>query len=169
MGLPRKLKLMNLYSDGDSYHGQINEVEQPKLALKLDEYRAGGMIGPVKINFGLETLETTLKMGGFMTEFLKMFGSNIDGVPLRFMGAYEQDDTGEVTSIELVMRGRFGEIDNGSDKVGDDTEQSYTVPLTYYKVIENGNDIIEIDMLNSIFIVDGKDRLEEHRAAVGLK
>ena len=84
------------------------------------------------------------------------------------MGAYEQDDTGEVTSIEIVMRGRFGEIDSGTAKVGDDTEQSYTVPLTYYKVIENGSEIIEIDMLNSIFIVNGTDRLAEHRAAIGL-
>ncbi|EIJ72141.1 phage major tail tube protein [Pasteurella bettyae] len=168
MGLPRKLKLMNVFGDGNSYHGQINELEQPKLALKLEEYRAGGMIGAVKVNLGLETLETTLKMGGFMTEFLKKFGSNIDGMPLRFMGAYEQDDSGTVTSIEIVMRGRFGEIDSGNAKVGDDTEQSYTVPLTYYKVIENGTDIIEIDMLNSLFIVNGTDRLAEHRSAIGL-
>lgn len=168
MGLPRKLKLMNLFTDGDEFRGQVNEVEQPKLALKLEAYRSGGQIGEVKVNLGLEPLETTLKMGGFMTEFLKKFGSNIDGLPLRFMGAYEQDDTGEVTSIEIVMRGRFGEIDFGTAKVGDDTEQSYTVPLTYYKVIENGSEIIEIDMINSIFVVNGTDRLAEHRAAIGL-
>lgn len=168
MGLPRKLKLMNVFTDGNGYHGQVNELEQPKVAMKLEEYRAGGQVGAVKVNLGLETLEATLKMGGFMTEFLKLFGSNIDGVPLRFMGAYEQDDTGDVTSVEIVMRGRFGEIDSGTAKVGDDTEQSYTVPLTYYKVIENGSDIIEIDMLNSIFVVNGTDRLAEHRAAIGL-
>ncbi|WP_439327880.1 phage major tail tube protein [Lonepinella sp. BR2357] len=168
MGLPRKLKLMNVFADGNSYKGQITELEQPKLALKLEEYRAGGMIGSVKVNLGLETLETTLKMGGYMTEFLRQFGTTIDGTPLRFLGAYEQDDTGEVTSIEIVMRGRFGEIDAGSSKVGDDTEHSFTVPLTYYKVIENGSDVVEIDMINSVFIVDGNDRLAEHRSAVGL-
>lgn len=168
MGLPRKLKLMNFLADGNSYRGQVNEIEQPKLAMKLEAYRSGGMIGPVKVNLGLEELEATFKMGGYMTELLKQFGGAIDGTPLRFAGAYEQDDTEEVTSIELVMRGRFGEIDSGNAKAGDDTEQSYTVPLTYYKIIENGNDIIEIDMLNSIFVVNGKDRLEEHRAAIGL-
>ena len=66
------------------------------------------------------------------------------------------------------MRGRFGEIDNGTNKSGDDTEQSYTVPLTYYKIIENGKDIIEIDLLNSIFVVNGVDRLAEHRSAIGI-
>lgn len=168
MALPRKLKLMNFLADGNSFRGQITEITQPKLALKLEEYRAGGMIGPVKVNHGVEALEAQFKMGGYMTELLKQFGGAIDGTPLRFAGAYQQDDTEEVTSIELVMRGRFGEIDNGTSKSGDDTEQSYTVPLTYYKIIENGKDIIEIDLLNSVFIVDGKDRLAEHRAAIGI-
>ena len=168
MALPRKLKLMNFLADGNSYHGQVTEITQPKLAMKLEEYRAGGMFGAVKVNLGVEALEVQFKMGGYMTELLKQFGGSIDGTPLRFAGAYQQDDSAEVTAIELVMRGRFGEIDNGTSKSGDDTEQSYTVPLTYYKLIENGRDLIEIDLLNSIFIVNGNDRLAEHRAAVGL-
>lgn len=168
MALPRKLKLMNFLADGNSYRGQVTEITQPKLAMKLEAYRAGGMIGEVKVNQGIEPLDVQFKMGGYMTELLKKFGGSIDGMALRFAGAYQQDDTEEVTSIELVMRGRFGEIDNGTSKPGDDTEQSYTVPLTYYKIIENGKDIIEIDLLNSIFIVDGNDRLAEHRAAIGI-
>lgn len=103
-----------------------------------------------------------------MTELIKEFGGKIDGSALRFAGAYQQDDTEEVTAIELIMRGRFSEIDNGTSKSGDDTEQSYTVPLTYYKIIENGKDLVEIDLLNSIFIVGGTDRLAEHRSAIGI-
>ena len=49
MALPRKLKLMNFLADGNSYRGQVTEITQPKLAMKLEEYRAGGMIGPVKV------------------------------------------------------------------------------------------------------------------------
>lgn len=168
MALPRKLKLMNLLVDGNSYRGQVTEVTQPKLAMKLEEYRAGGMIGAVKVNLGVEPLEAQFKAGGYMVELMKQFGGSISGTGLRFLGAYQQDDTEEVTSIELVMRGRFGEIDSGNSKSGDDTEQSYTVPLTYYKVIVNGQDAIEIDLINSIFIVNGTDKLAEHRAATGI-
>ena len=168
MGLPRKLKLMNFLADGDKYQGEITEVTQPKLALKLEEYRSGGMLGAVDVNLGLEKLEAEFKMGGYMVEMLKHFGGSIDGTPLRFLGSYQKDDSEEVTAIELVMRGRFGEIDSGTAQSGDDTEQSYKVALTYYKIIADGKDIIEIDMLNSVFIVNGKDRLKEHRAAIGL-
>lgn len=168
MALPRKLKLMNFLVDGVKHLGEINEVTQPKLAMKVEEYRTGGQIAPVDINLGLEKLEAEFKMGGYMVEQIRRFGGKIDGLQLRFMGAYEQDDSGDVTSVELVMRGRFSEIDPGNSKVGDDTEMNFKVPLTYYKLIVNGQDVVEIDALNTIFIVDGVDRLAEHRAAIGL-
>lgn len=66
------------------------------------------------------------------------------------------------------MQGRFTEIDRGNSKVGDDTEQTFKVPLTYYKIIVDGKDLIEIDMLNSVFVVDGVDKLADHRAAIGI-
>lgn len=168
MAMPRKLKLMNLFVDGNDYRGQVTEVTQPKLAMKSEEFRAGGMIGPVDVNLGLEKLEAEIKMGGFMTELFRQFGKNISDVQLRFAGAYQQDDSGEVTSIELVMRGRFTEIDPGNSKVGDDTEQTFKASLTYYKVIEAGRDIVEIDMLNAIYMIDGDDKLADHRAAIGI-
>lgn len=168
MALPRKLKFLNLFVDGTNYVGQITELTQPKLALKLEEYRAGGMIAPVDINLGLEKLEVEFKMGGYMVELIKQFGSSIDGVPLRFLGAYQQDESEEVTSIEVVMRGRFSEIDFGNSKAGDDTELSFKATLTYYKLIENNVDIVEVDSINTIFAVGGVDKLAQHRAAIGL-
>ena len=90
MALPRKLKLMNFLADGNSYRGQVTEITQPKLAMKLEEYRAGGMIGPVKVNLGVEGLEAQFKMGGYMTELIKEFGGKIDGSALRFAGAYQK-------------------------------------------------------------------------------
>ncbi|NBI43901.1 phage major tail tube protein [[Haemophilus] felis] len=168
MALPRKLKLMNLMVDGNKYLGEVTEVTQPKLAMKVEEYRAGGMLGGVDINLGLEKLEAEFKMGGYMVELIKKFGGSINGVPLRFLGAYQQDDTEEVTSVELVMQGRFTEIDSGNSKSGDDTEQTFKVPLTYYKIIVNGQDVLEVDVLNTVFVVDGVDKLAEHRTAIGL-
>ena len=45
---------------------------------------------------------------------------------------------------------------------------NFKVPLTYYKIIVDGKELVEIDALNTIFIVDGVDKLAEHRAAIGL-
>ena len=168
MALPRKLKNFNFSVDGTSYLGETVEVTQPKLALKLEAYRAGGMQGEVDVNQGIEKLELEFKMGGHEPNLIALFGGSISGNLFRFQGAYQRDDTDEVDAVEIVCRGRLSEIDEGSSKAGDDTEHSYKASLTYYKKVVNGKDIVEIDMLNQIFMVDGKDRLAEIRAAMGL-
>lgn len=169
MALPRKLKLMNLFQDGAGYKGEVTEVNLPKLAIKTEDYRSGGMLGDVAIDLGIEKLEMEVKFGGLMSEMKEFFGSpNIDGVALRYAGSYQRDDTGEVEAVEVVTRGRYTEIDGGSSKSGDDTEETYKAALTYYKLIVNGKDLIEIDLINDIYVVNGKDRLAEHRKAIGL-
>ncbi|STD85463.1 tail tube protein [Escherichia coli] len=63
---------------------------------------------------------------------------------------------------------RFTELDPGSAKVGDDTSHKYTLKNTYYKLTINGEEIIEVDVLNMIYKVAGVDVLEKHRANIGL-
>ena len=169
MALPRKLKLMNVFVDGTSYIGEATEVTLPKVTTKTEDYRAGGMVGDVAINMGLEKLEMDVKFGGMMIELRKLFGEpKIDGTMLRFAGAYQKDDTGEVDAIDVVVRGRFTEIDGGNAKAGDNTEDSFKAQLTYYKLEMAGEKIMEIDLINQVFEVNGEDRLKEHRAAIGL-
>lgn len=168
MGLPAKLKNFNFSVDGTSYLGETTEVTQPKLAMKLEGYRAGGMMAEVDVNMGLEKLELGFKIGGHEEDLIKLFGGPISGNVFRFNGAYQHDDDDSVDAVELVCRGRIVELDEGNAKSGDDTEHSYESSLTYYKKTVNGVDIVEIDTLNQIYIVDGKDRLAEIRKAMGL-
>ncbi len=86
---------------------------------------------------------------------------------LRFAGAYQRDDTGEVDAIEVVVRGRHQEIDQGKAKPGDDTEFKFKTVASYYKVSINGAVLVEIDIVNMIEIVNGVDRLADQRRAIG--
>ena len=52
MALPRKLKHMNLFADGDNWQGLCEEVTTAKLTKKLENYRAGGMAGSVGVDLG---------------------------------------------------------------------------------------------------------------------
>lgn len=169
MALPRILKLMNVFNNGESFLGVAEEVELPKLNMKIEDYRAGGMIGEVGINLGLEKLELTHKYAGIVPELFKGFASDrIDSELIRFAGAYERDDTGEVSAVEVLMRGRHTEMDGGNSKAGDKTETSIKSALTYYKMTVDGKEIVEIDMLNSVLKIEGKDMYEKHRAAIGI-
>lgn len=162
MGLPRKLKNMNAFVDGDSYLGVIAEFEEPSLAIATEDWRGGGMLGSVKIDMGLEPLEAKLKMGGHEARLIRKFGTTaVDGVRLRLVGAYRRDDGTPAQSVEIYMGGRFAEIAPGTSKAGDDTEHEYTVPAAYYRRVVDGRTEVEIDMVAGIFIVDGVDRYAE--------
>lgn len=170
MALPKKLKLMNLFNEGNSYMGQTGEVTLPKLARKFEDWRGGGMNGTVKVDLGLsdDTNEFEWKLGGIDQQVLEQFATpTVAGVGLRFAGSYQQDDTGETTAVEIVVRGRHEEIDLGSAQSGEDTEVSIKTIWSYYKLTINGKVVIEIDIPNFVENVNGKDMLAEHRKNIG--
>lgn len=169
MGLPRTLKNFNVFADGESWMGEVSEVQLPKLTKKLEEYRGAGMPGPADIDLGLEKLEMEMTCGGLMKTALTQFGvTTASGVLLRFAGAYERDDTGDIDAVEVVTRGRHKEIDMGSAKMGEKSDFKISSSLTYYKLSINNATVIEIDTINMVYIVDGTDILAKQRAAIGL-
>ena len=113
MALPRKLKHFNLFNDGESYLGQVNEITLPKLSRKMEDYLGGGMSGPVKVDHGQEGIELEWKCGGMMRSVLNQYGVvTADGVQLRFAGAYQEDDDGTVAcavgAVKLLQVQRAG-------------------------------------------------------------
>lgn len=171
MGLPRKLKNMNLFNDGENYQGVVEEVTLPKLTRKLEAYRGGGMNGAVQIDMGLDdgALDMEITLGGIEAQIYKQWGIvQVDGVQLRFAGFYQRQDTKESTACEIVVRGRLSEIDPGSAKAGENTQVKFSFKPAYYKLTWDGTDLIEIDVVNMVEKVDGEDRMSDERAALGL-
>lgn len=169
MALPSVLKNFNLFNDAKSYMGIAESLKLPKLARKFEDFRAGGMNGPVGIDLGQEKLEAEFSCAGFMSQVFQQYGTTkADGVLLRFAGAYQRDDTAAVQAVEVVMRGRYQEIDMGDAKAGDKGSLNVKAGLTYYKLSVDNKVLIEIDLLNMIEIIDGNDILADQRKAIGL-
>lgn len=169
MSLPRKLKNFILFNDGNAYLGEVPEASPPKLSRKMEEYRAGGMNGPIQLDHGMEAMEMEWTAAGYMRTLFAQWGATThDAVLLRFAGALQADDTGDVTSVEITVRGRHQEIDFGTAKAGENTEIKVKSALSYYKLVMDGVTVIEIDMVNMIEVVNGVDRLQQTRLALGL-
>jgi P2 family phage contractile tail tube protein len=166
MGLPRVLKAMNLFQDGGSWIGLAKTVTLPKFTRKLEEFRGGGMDTPVKLDMGGEAMECEFEMSGPVRDMLTAFGGTLAGVQLRFTGAYQQDDTGEVATIDVIMRGRYEEIDLGGQTIGEVGSHKGKLSLSYCRIDWDGQPMIEVDAINGIMRVNGVDVLAEIRAAV---
>lgn len=169
MGMPSVLKHFNLFNEARSYQGEVQELKLPKLTRKMEEYRGGGMGGPVKIDLGQEIIELEHTYGGLVPEILKQYGTaKVSGFGLRFAGSYEDDGTGTVRAVEIIARGRHEEIDMGDAKGGDMSKTVVKTVCSYYKLSIDNQELIEIDHENFIFKVNGVDQMEAHRKAIGL-
>ncbi|CAN7594728.1 phage major tail tube protein [Variovorax paradoxus] len=169
MGMPKKLKNFALFGDGESWIGEIPSVTLPTITKKMEEYRAGGMHGPIEIDLGHEKLELKIKAGGLKLALISMLGSQTVGANVfRFAGAYQDDATAEVSAAEVIVRGRLKEWNPNDAKTGDDNDHDFTVAVSYYKLTVDGADVLEIDIPGMVFKTGGTDMYSAIRMAIGL-
>lgn len=168
MAMPQVLKNMNLFVDGRGHAGKVDEVTPPKLALKTEEHRAGGMDAPVDLDMGMEKLMLDYTLSEYDKEVLKLFGIK-EGAAVQhtLRGAMEAED-GAVVPVIINVRGMLTEVDMGTWKPGEKSQMKCSMNCRYYKMTIGGEVIHEVDVENMIRIINGTDQLAAHRDALGL-
>lgn len=168
--LPQVITNYNLFIDGVGYAGVVKNFSPPKLAKKMVEIYNGGTLSSIKVPVGIEPLESTFELTGYVAEVIEKFAVQApDGVPVRLMAAESPNSAdGTVDALEWIMKGSWEEIDWGDVKNDEENTMKVSFPQTSLKYRENNEDILEIDTLNMIYKVKGKDLLSEVRAAIGM-
>lgn len=162
------LKNINVFVDGRGYAGQVDEMNLPKLTLKQEEYRGGGMDVATEIPMGMEKLNADFSLISFDANVLALFGVAVgQNVPFVFRGALESFD-GTTKPVIATMRGRINELDPGTWKPGDKPTLKCSLSLDYYKLEHNGAVIHEIDVINMVRVINGTDALAAQRSALGI-
>ena len=168
MAITDILHNINLYVDGRGYAGRVDEFNPPKLTVKTEEFRAGGMDVPVEMDMGMEKLECDFSVSGIDAEVLKLWGvAPGEQVPFTLRGAVQSED-GAVKSVVHNVRGKVKEVDWGTWKPGEKAPLKVMVAARFYKFESDGEVIHEIDAENMVRIVNGQDQLAEQRAALGI-
>ncbi|MFK7701361.1 phage major tail tube protein [Pseudomonas caspiana] len=166
--IPQVLFNLNLFVDGVSFNGDVASLTLPKLTLKTEEHRAGGMDAPIEMDMGMEKGEASFVTVGVRRKSLKYFGL-ADGTAFNgtFRGAFKGLRS-TVVPVVVTLRGMLKEVDMGDWKPGDKAEIKHAVALTYWKVEVDGLVMYEIDPLAMVRVVDGVDQLAAVRSALGL-
>ncbi|WP_264707919.1 phage major tail tube protein [Wolbachia endosymbiont (group B) of Agriphila straminella] len=167
--LPKILKNFNVFVDGRGYAGRIDEISLPKLAIKTEEYRAGGMDIPVSIDMGMEKLEAELTFSEYDSELFRLFGLiNNNAVSLTLRGGLQGSGNSEAESVVVNLRGLFKELDFGNWKAAEKATLKCIIAANYYKLTIDGRELIEIDAENMIRKIDGVDQMTSMRTALGI-
>jgi len=168
MSIRNILKNFNLSIDGRGYAGELGDYTPPSPSIAAEEYRGGGMNGPIDIDMGQEKMTSTAVLRNYSADVLSLWGV-APGRLIQFTarGALESED-GTVTPVLHNMRGKLLQPDRGTWSPGQSATLTLNWSLEYFKETIGGKEITEIDVVNMVRIIDGVDYLAEQRAALGI-
>lgn len=167
MALPKVLKDMRTIIDGQVLHGFVANVKRASLSRKTEKRRHGHGAASIDLGLADDALDFSFGIDGYSAEMAKKLGTGaIDGTQLIFTGVVE-DGAGQ-KSVEIVARGRIVERDPAEFKTGELGTDTYNFHATYYKESYGGEVLQEVDILNMIWNLAGKDMLAETRALLGM-
>ncbi len=166
---PAMIKDGEAFVDGSGYFGKVQELGLPSLTVKTEEIQAGGMIAPMDVSMGLAKLEASLKLYEWNEDVIKKFDTvNNKAVQLAFRFAAEREDASEqLTPIEVHLHGRFINLEFSAFSKSAAVPLDVTVAVNYFRYVSNNQDLVEIDIPNMIYKINGDDRYAQRRDALG--
>lgn len=159
-----------MYENGTEYMG-TTEVTLPDLEFMTEELSGAGIAGTVEevITGNMSAMTTTFNfrtVGKWTTKLLEPRVHNID-LRVAQQNMETKDGTTSVSSVKHIMKIKPKKTTLGKVSAASTADASGEYSVLYYALYVDGVKITEVDPLNFICIVNGKDYLQEVRKALG--
>lgn len=165
--IPDKLTLCNIYKKGNRLIGLSDEITLPDVEHGTEAISGFGLLGeidsPGKTNIGSMEQEIQFRM---LDDDIFSVMEEGDGVDLTIRaGMQRMKGNGglEEVGVRVVERGLLKGFTPGSMKQGSPMNASVKLELVYILIEIDGEEKLEIDKLNCVYKVNGKDKLEKAR------
>lgn len=166
----KKITNANVYMNGTSLLGKVEEFEPPKITHKQAEHKALGLIGTPEYFAGIEKMEARLKWSALYADSFGIAANPTQAVSLMLRANLETHGstgkTGEVPAI-VYLTGTFKDIPTGNFKQHENSEYESMLSVTYVKMEVDGSPVFEIDILANVYKIEGVDILAKFRANIG--
>jgi len=166
-----KIRDANVYVEGTTTHGYASEITLPDIEASMSEYKALGMVGTKELFQGFGKMEASIKWNAPSEDILKACADPRKSVSLMVRTSrevYENGSVSEEQPVAYYLKGCSKNFNAGSFKAKEDTETETKFAVSYFKMIQNGNEIYELDVDNNIFKIGGVDQLANYRNNLGL-
>ena len=158
--LPARLNNFNIYNKSNKPLG-VATVTLPNLEAMSDTLTGAGLLGEIDMPTLGHFSSTEIEL-----EWNTVTGDAVTLAPgvseaLTFRGAMQVVDgtTGEISpvGVRIATRVMGKGLDLGSAELGSATGTTNTLEALYIKIVVDGKDVLELDKLNNVYKVNGKD------------
>ena len=159
-----------VYEDATEYYG-MSEVTLPEISNLTEEISGAGMGGKVEavILGAIEAMTTTLNFRTVTKNAIKLHEPREHKIDLRVAQQNKNTTKGvtEVGRVKHLLTLTPKKLNPGKVATASAAEVSGEYATSYYATYIDGKKMLEIDPLNYIYFVNGKDYLADVRKALG--
>lgn len=168
MRIPEVIYAFNVYKSGNVLVGLTGEVTLPDFESMTDTISGAGVLGefdtPILGMFGSIEMEIPFRV---LDEDIFSFMDPREVVDLNLRASTQVIDskTTEIDSgsMRIAMRGKLKKFKPGKVQQATQMDCSVTLEILYFLIEMDGESKFELDKLNFIYKVNGKDILEKVR------
>jgi uncharacterized protein len=160
----------NVYIDGDSFLGKVEEITLPDLKPMMSEHKALGLVGKFELPSGFEKMEGKIKFNSLYpavsTKFANVFGFMQLQVRANIETISSSGRSEAPWVCLLTIQSKKYQV--GGFKQHDNVERESDFNVLYIKEIIDGEVKLEVDVLSNIYKVDGVDLLAKYNKNLGV-
>ncbi len=166
-----KTQNYRVYNDGNALLG-IATVDLPDIAYMTDTLSGAGISGEIDtpVMGHIQSMQLTLHWRSVLQASLALLST--EGGTLTLMSSQQAVDTSNSHAVakplKIVVRYLPHTVGLGSLEPAASTDTTTELELTYIKIWEDDKEVIEVDKLNFICNVNGKDYLADVRKNMGM-
>lgn len=166
---PEVINNFNVYNAGNKYLGISGEVSLAELNAKTATVSGAGILGEYNTAvIGMfQNIQQEIPFRMINQEFFDLMDTSKQAEIVMRASVQNVDKSsgGSLSKqgMRIVFRGRPTAFKPGQLKLADLMNASVTLELTYVLIEMGGEKKMELDKLNEIYVVNGKDLLEDVR------
>lgn len=160
----------NVFLDGVSMLGRVEEFTAPTVKTKMAEHKALGLFGAVEFPAGIEKLEGKIKWNSFYPDAMAKVANPFQSLQLMIRGSVSNMNATGLASedaLVIIMQATFKDFPGGNFKQHDNVEVESNYSATSFKLTLGGVDYMEVDVLANIYKVKSLDVLAKYKQNIG--
>lgn len=161
----------NVYLDGtNSLLGRAGTITLPDIVTSVEAHRGLGMIGSVEFPTGLDAMVTKIKWAGFYPDVLKSSANPFKAHKLQVRASVQTFGAGGLAAevpLVCLLTVNWKKVPLGAYSAGAKQENEDELSTSYIKLTVDGKDVVEIDVHQNVWKVDGEDVLADYAQNIG--